>query len=96
VKSRQPYTPVKLTYDGRLVAPGEFLRTKGGSVYLIQSVKPSPSMPGRRYLGCLRWPIEEIPADATVHPLYWYARKKKASRTLADISALNRAQGGDR
>lgn len=86
MKSRKPYTPVKLYYDGRVVSPGEFLRTEAGSVYLIQEVKQSPSRPGRRYLHCLRWPGDEIPVDAVVHPLYWYARKKKPARKLSDFS----------
>ncbi len=34
--------------------------------------------PYRRHLVCLRWPVDKIPPDSTVHPLHWYARKKRA------------------
>jgi hypothetical protein len=88
MKTKQPYTPVKLSYDGRKVQPGEFLRTPAGSVYMIQAVTPSPSRPQRRYLSCLRWPADEIPEGATVHPLYWYARTKKSGRTLSQIEEI--------
>jgi hypothetical protein len=84
MRSRPPYTPVRLFYDGRVVEPGEFLRTPAGSVYLIEQVRPSPSRPQRRYLDCLRWPPDKVPEDATVHPLHWYPRKKRAAR-LRDL-----------
>jgi hypothetical protein len=80
MRTSPPYTPVKLFYDGRQVEVGDYLRSNGGSLYLIQGVTQSPSRPQRRYLACLRWPPDKVPADATVHPLFWYARKKRARR----------------
>jgi hypothetical protein len=72
---RLPYTPCKLYVDGlpRLQS-GDYITTAGGSAYLVQAVRPSPSIPGRRYLTCVRWPLAEIPADARRWELHWYKR----------------------
>lgn len=86
MKPRGDYTPVKLFYDGGKVEVGDFMRSNGGSVYRIDDVRQSPSIERRRYLNCTRWPADEIPAGATVHPIHWYARKKKAARRLAEFA----------
>lgn len=82
MRTRPPYTPCKLYYDGaRDLQAGDYLQTTGGSAYLVQSIRQNRNRPQRKHLGCLRWPVAEIPADARVHPLYWYARKAKSGRT---------------
>ena len=74
-RTRQPYTSCKLYVDGAEgIAVGDFITTSGGSAYLVQSVRPSPSIPERRYMQCLRWPIAEIPDDARRYQLSWYRR----------------------
>lgn len=85
MRSREHYTPCKLFYDGRHVEVGEYLKTPAGSVYLIQSVRQSPSRAYRRNLTCVRWPPDEIPEGATVHPLHWYKRTKKRFRALEHL-----------
>lgn len=95
MKTRPPYTPCKLYMDffgGGGLEPGHYLRSNGGSAYLIQTVRPDskrdelgrPLRPHRRHLGCLRWPPDEIPVDATVHDFTWYKRRKRAHR-LSDL-----------
>jgi hypothetical protein len=82
---REPFTPVKLFYDGRDVQVGDYLRSNGGSVYHIDGVSQSPSRPQRRYLKCTRWPPDQVPEGATVHPIVWYPRKAKRRSRLSDI-----------
>jgi hypothetical protein len=53
---------------------GDYLKTPGGSAYLVQALRVNRKRPYRRHLDCLRWPIDEIPVDARVHPLFWYKR----------------------
>lgn len=80
MKKWMPYTPCKLYVDGiPSLKPGDYIRarTKG---YLVQTVRPSPSLPRRRYLGCLRWPLDDIPADATAHDIFWYPRPRAKHR----------------
>lgn len=78
---RPPYTPCKLYYDGaRDLQTGDYLKTPAGSAYLVQTIRQNRNRPIRKHLGCLRWPAAEIPADARVHPLYWYVRKAKPGR----------------
>ena len=82
----QAYTPCKLYYDGgHDLQVGDFLKTPAGSAYLIQAMRQNKKKSYRKHLECLRWPVDEIPAGATVHPLYWYKRKKKRARTLASL-----------
>lgn len=72
---RKPYTPCKLYYDGaRELKTGDYLRTRGGSAYLVQSIRQNRNRPYRKHLDVLRWPADDIPKGATVHPLYWYKR----------------------
>lgn len=86
MRSRAPYTPCTLYYDGgSRIEVGHYLRTPAGSAYLIQSVRQNRMREYRRHLGCVRWPVNEIPAEATVHTLRWYPRKKKRGRTLASL-----------
>lgn len=85
---RTPYTPCKLFYDGgQTLDVGHFLKTPGGSAYLIQKVRRNKNRSYRQHLDCVRWPIEEIPVDALTHPLHWYARKKKSGTRLSQIAA---------
>lgn len=85
---REPYTPCKLYIDAdRPIAVGQYLRTAGGSAYLIQGVKQHRTRPQRRNLECVRWPVAEIPADATVIELRWHPRSKRK------LSARPRAPG---
>ena len=86
----QPYTPCKLYYDGwQEIEVGDFLKTPAGSAYLIQSIRQNKNKPYRRHLECLRWPVDEIPEGATVHPLHWYKRTKKRGKRVADLQATH-------
>lgn len=79
--TRQPYTPCKLYVDGIFALEvGHFLVTNGGSAYLVQEIRQNRRRPHRRHLQCVRWPREEIPAEATVHELTWYKRQRKKAR----------------
>ncbi|MFV9655900.1 hypothetical protein ACNFCK_13370 [Pseudomonas sp. NY15366] len=72
---RAPFTPCKLYIDGAQgLGAGDFIVTPAGSAYLVQRTRPSPSRPNRLYLDCLRWPPEQIPADARCYRLHWYRR----------------------
>nr|WP_225903953.1 hypothetical protein [Pseudomonas shirazica] len=72
---RQLFTPCKLYIDGADgLSAGDYILTSGGSAYLVQVTRPSPSRPDRLYLGCLRWPPDEIPEDARCYQLNWYRR----------------------
>lgn len=80
---RAPYTECKLYVDGiPQLQVGDYLRTPGGSGYLVQQIRPHRVRTYRRNLRCLRWPVDEIPADAVVHELHWYPRTKKRARRL--------------
>jgi hypothetical protein len=75
---REPYTPCKLYVDGLpRLAVGDYITTAGGAGYLVQAVRPSPSIPHRRYLDCVRWPTDEIPPDARRWQLHWYRRPRR-------------------
>lgn len=75
---RLPYTPCKLYYDGaRDLKAGDYLRTPAGSAYLVQTIRQNRNRPQRKHLGCLRWPGNEIPDGAKVHPLFWYSRNAR-------------------
>lgn len=86
-RSRPMYSVVRIYYD---VHPeqdldvGHFLQTQSRhrTTYFVESVRISPTRPERRWLRCLRWPPDQVPADATVWPLVWYPRKKKARRLM--------------
>lgn len=87
-RTRQPFTPCKLYYDGaKDLEVGDYLRTPAGSAYLVQGVRRNRNRTYRQHLQCVRWPVDEIPAEAMVHPLHWYARKRKSGRTLASLRA---------
>jgi hypothetical protein len=74
-RTNQPYTPCKLYIDGADgLAVGDYIVTSGGSAYLVQSVRGSPTKPDRRYMHCLRWPIGKVPAEAKCYRLNWYRR----------------------
>lgn len=75
VARRQPYTTCKLYIDGAEgLTVGDYITTSGGSGYLVQSTRTSPSKPERLYLQCLRWPVDKIPDDARCYQLNWYRR----------------------
>jgi hypothetical protein len=75
---RQPYTPCKLYYDSpRALEVGQFLKTPAGSAYQVIDIRPSRTRKHRKHLQCVRWPVDEIPANAVVHPLYWYKRERR-------------------
>ena len=62
---------------------GVRIQTPTGTSYLITATKRSLGIRFRRYLKVLRWPKDEVPSGAKVHPLRWYGRKKKSSRRHA-------------
>lgn len=69
---------MSLYYDGRtLVDEGDYIQTRTGRTYLIQSVRVQArgKHVGRQHLKCVVMaPEHEIEEDAVVHPIYWYAR----------------------
>lgn len=76
----QFFTPTRLYYDGpEPLAPGEFMRSSGGAVYLIRRARRSPTIRLRKYLDVLRFDPAQVPLDAVVHEFYWYPRGR--SRT---------------
>lgn len=86
MRTKPAFTPCQLFYDGGArLEIGDYLKTPGGSAYLIQTVRQNRNRTCRHHLECVRWPIDEIPDNAVVHPLHWYARKKKRGRTLAEL-----------
>lgn len=88
MRRRPYYTQCKLFCDGiPQLDVGHFLRTDGGSAYLVQSMRQDRKRPQRRHLVCLRWPVDEIPADAVVHSFYWYPRRKRRAVTLQQFQA---------
>lgn len=83
---RAPYTPCKIFYDGaRNLNVGDYLETRGGSAYLVQSIRANRNKSYRKHLGVLRMPAKEIPPGSTIHMLYWYVRKKKMGRKLTEL-----------
>jgi hypothetical protein len=87
LRTRAHFTPCKLFYDGwESIAVGDYFRTPAGSAYLIQAVRQNRNRPYRRHMDCVRWPADEIPDGATVHPLHWYPRKRR-SVTLRQLEA---------
>lgn len=86
---KPPYSECRIFYDGQVVEIGHYLRTPAGSAYRIQNIRQDRRRVYRRHLTCLRWPVDEIPAEATVHPLYWYPRKKKRVATVATLAERN-------
>lgn len=87
MRARPLYTPCKLFIDGLpQLEVGDFIVTKAGSAYLVQTIRPSPTRPERRYLGCLRWALDEIPPAATRYVLTWYRRGHRGKR-LKDLAA---------
>lgn len=85
---RAPYTPCRIYVDGiPELKVGDYLRTPGGSAYLVQEMRQNQNRPERRHLTCLRWPPAEIPDDAVIYELHWYQRGKRAARRLSDLEA---------
>lgn len=83
--TRPPYTPCKIYIDGIFdLQEGHFLRTPGGSAYLVQGIRQNRRRAYRRHLQCVRWPIDDIPGGATVHELHWYRRETRRGRPLRD------------
>lgn len=82
MRSRPAYTECRLYYHARRVAVGDVLVTPGGSAYLVTEARQG-RRPGRWNLRCLRWPVDEVPDDAQVLPLYWFPRRAGAATTLA-------------
>ena len=78
-------TTFSLTYDN-YPAPipdedkpheGEYVVTHTQRAFWIQRVRESTRIPNRFNLGVLRWPPEEIPADARIIHTIPSARKRK-------------------
>jgi hypothetical protein len=87
MRTKPAFTPCTLFYDGGArLEVGDYLKTPGGSAYLIQTVRQNRNRAYRRHLGCVRWPVEDIPDNAVVHALHWYVRKKKPGRRLAEFA----------
>lgn len=85
---------VGITYDGsRFLDEGDILQTPSGRVYQIVALRRQTRgiHTGRWHLKCLVLGegIDAIPPQATVYPLYWYARspKGKGSKTITSACA---------
>lgn len=88
MRTRPLYTPCKLYIDGLPgIQPGDGIETEGGSAYLVQKVRPSPSKPHRRYLTCLRWDKGDWLPHQRVFTLTWYKRPPRRARRLSDLAA---------
>lgn len=80
---RKPYTECQLYVDGiPTLQVGDYLRTPGGSGYLVTQLRQNGRRPARRHLRCLRWPVAEIPAEAKVYDLHWYRRGRDQRRRV--------------
>ena len=65
------FTSTHLYYDSpRHVAVGDFIRSNGESVYLVDHIRRSPTKRFRKYLNVLRFDPKQVPADAVAHPLF--------------------------
>jgi hypothetical protein len=81
---RAPYTDCRIYIDGvPELKVGDYLRTPGGSAYLVTEMRQNARRPHRRHLRCLRWPVAEVPDDATIFEFHWYKRASKRTRRLA-------------
>ncbi len=70
---------VSLYYDSpREVIAGNVLRTPGGRMYLLCEVRRQTrgKHVGRWYFKAVV--IDQLPAGATVHPIYWYRRGRRS------------------
>lgn len=84
MKGRAPYTECGLYVDGiPELTVGDYLRTPAGSGYLVTEVRQNSRRANRRHLRCVRWPVADIPDDATVFELHWYPRKGRRTRRLS-------------
>lgn len=70
-------TPCGLSYDHPgVVAPGDVVRSEAGACWLVLGARRVQGRyPDRWSLDCVRLDPAEVPADAVVHPLYWYPRR---------------------
>lgn len=69
------------------VKPGHYTRLIPSEIcHLVQAVRPSTRIPGRVNVHALRWPANEIPADARVHVLT--STKRKSRRRLSNTPKL--------
>lgn len=74
---------VSLYYDSpRDVVAGDVLRTPTGRMYLLWSVRRQTRglHIGRWHLKAIVIGVDELPAGARVHPIYWYRRRKRSAR----------------
>lgn len=77
------HTEVRLRYDAgddpdHQPRVGSFLVTPRGTTYFIATARQGPS--GIWSMTCLRWPPDEVEADARVLPLFWKARNRSHKR----------------
>jgi hypothetical protein len=56
---------------------GHYIRSTGGSCYLIIEARLVRGHERRYRLTCVRTDPAQMPADATVHALRWYPRSKQ-------------------
>lgn len=70
--------PAALYYDGAApVAVGDYIRTRTGRTYLVTGVRVQErgKHAGRQHLATVVMAPDHVPEDdATVHPIWWYAR----------------------
>lgn len=72
---------VRLYYDGRAaVITGDYIRTQTGRTYYVQHVRIQARGRhiGRYHLTCIVMADDHvIESDDTVHPIYWYSRRRE-------------------
>lgn len=82
MSDRSPGSICTLSYDYEGPTPpeaGDFVLTRAGSSYRIDTVRRSPTRPGRVYLGVTRLERNAVAeGDPGVWMLYWYRRRRTA------------------
>lgn len=76
-----PKTMRIIAWHGPLPEPGEFMRTKAGSTYLILTRRDNQRPKGQRKSRCFchlgkldQQEIEAMPPDAVIHEFHWNGR----------------------
>lgn len=75
---KKPGESARLYYDGwATLDVGDYIQTRTGRTYLITSVRVQERglHKGRQHVNTVVMePDHQVEPDATVHPIFWYAR----------------------
>jgi hypothetical protein len=62
----------------RIPVAGDFLRSPAGSCYLIEDVRPSPTIRGRAYLTVTKLERDAVQfGEPGVWPIHWHKRERR-------------------